>query len=81
MSHYGKSEYWDERYTKYFQFKNRQPEPFDWYQIYTGIKDVITQYIQKSHRILNIGAGNSSKILIYREDFLKICTKTASKQL
>ena len=42
--------------------KFSQPEPFDWYQIYTGIKDVITQHITKTNKILNIGAGNSSKI-------------------
>jgi hypothetical protein len=24
----------------------RDKEPFDWYQRYTGIKDIITQYIQ-----------------------------------
>lgn len=47
-----------------YQLNCRQPEPFDWYQIYTGIKDVITQYITKSNRVLNIGAGNSSNELI-----------------
>ena len=52
MSQYGKVEFWQERYTK-------QPEPFDWYQVYSGIKDVITQHITKSDKILNVGAGNS----------------------
>jgi hypothetical protein len=41
----------------------RSLEPFDWYQVYAGIKDVITQYINKTDKILNIGAGNSSKLI------------------
>jgi hypothetical protein len=47
------------------KYKNRKKlrslEPFDWYQVYAGIKDVITQYINKTDKILNVGAGNSSK--------------------
>jgi hypothetical protein len=56
MAHYGKPEYWEERY-------NRQPDAFDWYQIFAGIKDIVTQYVQKSHKILNIGCGNSSTFI------------------
>lgn len=41
----------------------RRPEPFDWYQVYSGIKDIITQYMTKADKILNIGCGNSSKFL------------------
>jgi len=41
----------------------RDKEPFDWYQRYSGIKDIITQYIQPTFQILNIGCGNSSKIV------------------
>ena len=37
MAQYGKASYWDERYTK-------DPEPFDWYQRYSGIKDLLAQY-------------------------------------
>ena len=37
----------------------RRPEPFDWYQEYSGIKDIISQYMTKSDKILNIGCGNS----------------------
>ena len=48
--------------TSLFYF--RQPEPFDWYQVYSGIKDVITQYINKNDKILNVGAGNSSNTQI-----------------
>ena len=52
MAQYGKTSYWDERYTK-------DPEPFDWYQRYSGIKDLIAQYIKKSDNILMAGCGNS----------------------
>ena len=34
-------------------------EPFDWYQRYGGIKDIITQYMRPDFQILNIGCGNS----------------------
>jgi ubiquinone/menaquinone biosynthesis C-methylase UbiE len=49
---YGSSRYWDERYTK-------EPEAFDWYQGYAGIKDILAQYLKKSDNIMNAGAGNS----------------------
>lgn len=49
------------------QFFIRDKEPFDWYQRYSGIKDIITQYIQPTFQILNNGCGNSSKNLnIYK---------------
>ena len=35
MANYGKAEYWDDRYTK-------DKEQFDWYQRYSGLKDIIT---------------------------------------
>ena len=37
----------------------RDKEPFDWYQRYGGIKDIITQYMSYTSTILNIGCGNS----------------------
>lgn len=50
MAQYGKPEYWEDRYQKYYihlyNFYYRDKEPFDWYQRYSGIKDIITQYIQ-----------------------------------
>lgn len=52
MAQYGKTTYWDERYTK-------DPEPFDWYQRYSGIKDLIAQYVKKADNILMAGSGNS----------------------
>ena len=39
----------------------REKEQFDWYQRYTGLKDIVTQYVQPSYQILNVGAGNSRK--------------------
>ena len=57
MAQYGKSEYWEDRYQK-------DKEPFDWYQRYSGLKDIITQYVQPSFAILNVGAGNSRKCSI-----------------
>ncbi|CAM9482898.1 unnamed protein product [Choristocarpus tenellus] len=52
MAQYGKTSYWDDRYTK-------DPEPFDWYQRYSGLKDWIAQFIRKDDNILMVGAGNS----------------------
>ena len=64
MANYGKHEYWDDRYTK-------DKEPFDWYQRYSGIKEIISANCTQpsnnsydkdsSHKILNVGAGNSRK--------------------
>lgn len=38
---------------------SRDTEPFDWYQRFTGLKEIITTNIDKDHKILNVGAGNS----------------------
>ena len=39
----------------------RDADQFDWYQVYDGIKDIVTQYIQPQFQILNVGCGNSRK--------------------
>ena len=52
LANYGKIEYWEERYA-------RRPEPFDWYKVYSGIKEIISPYMTKNDKILNIGCGNS----------------------
>lgn len=52
LSHYGKIEYWEERYT-------RRSEPFDWYQVYPNFKEIITPVMKKEDKILHIGCGNS----------------------
>ena len=55
MAQYGKSEYWEDRYQK-------DKEQFDWYQRYSQLSDIITQYVNKSDNILNVGCGNSRKL-------------------
>jgi len=52
MAQYGRSQYWDDRYT-------RDPEPFDWYQRWDGLKDTLKDILQPSHNILVVGSGNS----------------------
>jgi len=52
MAQYGRSQYWDDRYT-------RDPEPFDWYQRWDGLKDVLKDILQPAHSILVLGCGNS----------------------
>ena len=52
MAQYGKVEYWEERYT-------RDTEAFDWYQRWTGLKDIFVQYISPNQQILHVGCGNS----------------------
>ena len=51
MSQYGKTDYWEDRYT-------RDPEPFDWYQRFSGLKDIITTHIDNTSRLLNVGASD-----------------------
>lgn len=57
MAHYGRLDFWDERYTK-------DREPFDWYQRFNGIQETMNKFIpSKNSKILNAGCGNSSKNL------------------
>lgn len=44
---------------------NREPDPFDWYQKYAGIRDCITQHVKPADKILNIGCGNSRIFYFY----------------
>eukprot|EP00700_Malawimonas_jakobiformis_P002582 EC724483.1.p1 GENE.EC724483.1~~EC724483.1.p1 ORF type:complete len:199 (+),score=29.54 EC724483.1:36-632(+) len=52
MAQYGRKEYWEERYT-------RDPEPFDWYQRYDGLRTILNQNVQKNSRVLMAGCGSS----------------------
>lgn len=52
LAQYGKKEYWEERYFS-------KKDPFDWYQKWSGLKDVISQYIRPHQKILNVGCGTS----------------------
>jgi len=42
-----------------FAFHCRDPEPFDWYQRYSGISDLLNKYVKKDDNVLVAGAGNS----------------------
>ena len=61
MAQYGKTSYWDERYTK-------DPEPFDWYQRYSGIQELIAKYIRRTVDLMS-GCGNPR--------FPRTCMRTA----
>lgn len=52
MAHYGRAEYWEERYS-------RDAEFFDWYQRYFSLRDIIGEHVPVESRILNVGSGNS----------------------
>eukprot|EP00916_Digyalum_oweni_P000233 GHVL01000347.1.p1 GENE.GHVL01000347.1~~GHVL01000347.1.p1 ORF type:complete len:211 (+),score=24.52 GHVL01000347.1:63-695(+) len=52
MAQYGKAQYWEDRYSK-------DPEPFDWYQRWAGLKECVTEYVKPNHKILMSGCGNS----------------------
>ena len=52
MQQYDKALYWEDRYEK-------EPEPFDWYQRWPGLKETLQKFIQKNHIILMAGSGNS----------------------
>jgi SAM-dependent methyltransferase len=73
MAQYGKASYWDERYTK-------DPEPFDWYQRYSGIKDLIGQYVKKTDHVLMSGCGNSRLTEdMYEDGYTSIANVDISK--
>ena len=66
MAHYGKPEYWEDRYDK-------DREQYDWYQKYEGCKDCITQYITRDTNILMLGCGNAKlSEEMYYDGFTKI---------
>lgn len=52
MAQYGNPSYWDERY-------RRDPDTFDWYQRWNGVKDVVSDFVSPGNKLLNIGCGNS----------------------
>ena len=41
----------------------KDKDSYDWYQKYAGLKDIITQYVPRASKILDLGAGNSGKHL------------------
>ncbi|PRP80588.1 hypothetical protein PROFUN_12350 [Planoprotostelium fungivorum] len=50
--HYGRPEYWEERYSK-------DLEPFDWYQRFAGLKQIITKHTKTNNKIVYLGCGTS----------------------
>jgi hypothetical protein len=40
----------------------RDPEQFDWYQRFSGIKSKLAEYVKTSDVILHLGCGNSSTL-------------------
>jgi hypothetical protein len=53
MTDYSKVDYWDDRY-------DANPDPFDWYQVYSTLKEKLGILAQPEDKILVVGAGNSS---------------------
>ena len=75
MAQYGKPEYWENKYKDC-------TEKFDWYQRYSGVKDIVTQYISPSFQILNIGCGNSRMSEeMYEEGYENITNIDISKSV
>lgn len=52
MPQYGEATYWDERYT-------REPGMFEWYQGYTGLKEILQKHVSTTADILHVGVGTS----------------------
>jgi SAM-dependent methyltransferase len=52
MAQYGQSAYWEERYQK-------DPEPFDWYQRYDALRDILRAVVAPTASVLVAGCGNS----------------------
>jgi hypothetical protein len=40
----------------------RNSNEFDWYQNWTSLRDIISQYIKYDSKILNVGAGKANII-------------------
>jgi hypothetical protein len=57
MTDYSKLDYWEERYETH-------PDPFDWYQIYSTLKEKIGVFVRPSDKVLVLGAGTSSTFLL-----------------
>lgn len=51
------------RFTAASMELRRDPEPFDWYQRYAGVKELLEQHIEKHSTILQVGCGNSREFV------------------
>lgn len=52
MAQYGSVSYWDSRY-------EAEDYLFDWYQKWSGIKEIVKKEVKKSDRVLIVGCGRS----------------------
>jgi ubiquinone/menaquinone biosynthesis C-methylase UbiE len=52
MSQYSSKDYWEDRYDK-------ESDPFEWFQNYYEIKDIIQRLIPKNNKVLHVGCGTS----------------------
>jgi len=57
MPEYGDAAYWDERYAK-------NDTNFDWFITYNTLRDIIVHLLKPEFRILHVGCGNSSTLVI-----------------
>ena len=53
MPQYGDPLYWDKRYTEF------AGSTFDWLENYESLKSLFDLFVKPSHKILQIGCGNS----------------------
>jgi len=53
----------------------RNSTEFDWYQNWENLRDIVSQFIKKDSKILNIGAGTSLSLKQAIRLLLKTCTK------
>jgi EEF1A lysine methyltransferase 4 len=63
MTDYSKLDYWEERYEAH-------SDPFDWYQIYSTLKEKIGSFIKTTDKVLVLGAGTSSKKYLFSKKIL-----------
>jgi ubiquinone/menaquinone biosynthesis C-methylase UbiE len=52
MAQYGNPDYWEERYSK-------DTDHFDWYQRWTGVREIFNRFTSPNQRCLHLGCGNS----------------------
>eukprot|EP00003_Mantamonas_plastica_P023452 TRINITY_DN4227_c0_g2_i1.p1 TRINITY_DN4227_c0_g2~~TRINITY_DN4227_c0_g2_i1.p1 ORF type:complete len:227 (+),score=37.94 TRINITY_DN4227_c0_g2_i1:70-681(+) len=53
LANYGSVDYWDDRF-------EQDTEPFDWYQQYDDLQELINNTVDKSANVLVVGCGNSN---------------------
>jgi hypothetical protein len=77
-SHYGKQTFWEKRYAEYPLAYHRNCTEFDWYQNWANLRDIVSQYIKRDSKILNVGAGTPWQTQAIRPSARR-CTPTATR--